>query len=952
MKTVLFGLAAAALLALTPALPAQEAAKLPPLKPAEAFQQLREHIGEGRYDVAAIYLKGLLDSNPTDKDFLDLEARFGSTAFSQLRTIPKWSDDPNLDKQARADVETLVKRAREAADKALRNPARVNTFIRNLGESYEERLYAERELKRTGNFAIPYMVDAFRNNQNVAVTQGIREAIPKLESQTMAGWLAALDGLSTEQQYDVLARILSRDDVLKLITKAQTDFRPYLWRAAANPDAPSLQKFAKEKLEKLALRSDRRNPARELIGFAQVFADHKAVYIDVNVSVSGTPSTVPVWTWNAATQKLIEQPAVPTGQADEYFGLRYARWVLERTPDYEPAQVLVLSLAAERAMDRGKFGELAKTDPAVYRMLADAPSRVLADLLDRGLVEKRTGLVLALVQSVGDRAEKGPALPTASGKPSLLERSLDYPDPRVQLAAANALLRAPIPVPEKVRGKVLDVLRRAAGADLTVPPDIKGQALIADPNRQHADETASLLRALGYDIEFYTTGRELLQRASRTSDFDLIVIDRHILFPEISDLVPSLRRDPRAARRPILIVASLDHPNPPSFEQLLLRFALLIAATETDAVDMPAPYVPNLRRSEKERMEARETNREHRDHTFRVTLAARVDRLERIVESLGMELTDEQKFQAKLRVEQVTAAVLAAEFPMTPESSPRTYANFVALQKQLGIQPPTQEYQRRLGIDQMMKLIERLEIDVMKNPPSREKFERLRARVDAESLGLRIEPTRDVEAEARLVKQFRTYPAVRVIAEPPTRFWLEADLNAVYQNPAERPRDPAEKRAGAKLAIGWLAKMATGAVPGFDASPAAAELIAALRSDDTAGAAIDGVARFPTAAAQQALLSLALTGNRPIEIRIKAADAAIRHMQVNGKLTPPTLIAGVIDQAKNEADAELRSKLLVLKGLLAPDVKSYLTDLKNYSPPLAPPAAPPAPMPEPKPKQE
>ncbi|HXD88173.1 MAG TPA: hypothetical protein VN641_16920, partial [Urbifossiella sp.] len=266
------------------------------------------------------------------------------------------------------------------------------------------------------------------------------------------------------------------------------------------------------------------------------------------------------------------------------------------------------------------------------------------------------------------------------------------------------------------------------------------------------------------------------------------------------------------------------------------------------------------------------------------------------------------------------------------------------------IQPPTPAYQRRVGIDQMMKLIERLEIDVMKDKLARSKYEALRARVDPDSLGLRVEPTRDPEAEARLARQFRGAAAIRVIAEPATRFWLEADINAVYQNPAERPRDPAEKKAGAKLAVSWLAKMATGAVPGFDARPAAPELIAALRTDDTAAAAIDGVARFPTAAAQQGLLALALTGNRPPAIRVHAADAAIRHIQVNGKLTPPTLIDGVVDQSKNEADADLRAKMLVLKGLLAPNAKSYVMDLKNYSPPLVAPM-PMAPMPEPKPKE-
>ena len=942
-----FGLAVAGVAILGPTAPAQEAAKGGPANPKDVYQQFRSHVAEGKYDIAALFLQAFLDTNPTDTDLLDIETRHGTTVFRQLRTIRKWSDDPKLDKQARANVEALIKRATEATDKVMKSPARVAKYIRNLGESYEERQFAELELKRTGDYAIPFMVETYRVNLNPAVTAGIRDAIPNLEFQTMAGWVAALDGLAPDQQFVVISKILGRDDILSLMAKAQTDLRPFLWRVAGDATtSPPLQKFAKDTLEKLVSGATKKQPEAELVAFAKTFSDRRARYLDTAGSGDGSPSTVPVWTWNAATQKLEKQAAVPVGQAEEYYGLRYARWALEKTPDYEPAQVLVLSIAAERAMDRGKFGELSKTDPVVYRLLADAPSSVLTDLLDRGLVEKRTGLVLALTQTIGDRAEK-------NGKSSLLERGLDYPDPRVQLAAANALLRSPVPVEAKVRSKVIDVLRRAAGADMTGAPNAKGQALIADPNRQRADDAAIFLRALGYDTEIFATGRELLKRTSRASDFDIILIDHHLPNPELADVVANLRADARAARRPILVVASSDHAVPPSIDQLLLRFALLIAATETDPLGMPDPYVPALKNSAEEQERDRKTTQERRDNVFRTALASRSDRLHRVLDTTGLEFTDDQKYQVKLRVEQVTAAVLAAEYPLTPESAPRAYANYLALVKQIGVQPAVLAYQRRVGVDQLMKLIERLEIDVAKAKPSNDKYEYLRTRVDADSLGLKVESTRDAETEARLSKMLRSFSAVRVIPEPASRFWLEADINAAFQDPADRPRDPAEKKAGAKLAVTWLSKMATGEVAGFDAKAASVELIAALRADETAEAAIDGVARFASADAQQGLLTLALTGGRPMPLRVKAADAAIRHVQVNGKLTAQPLIDGIVEQSGKETDVDLRAKLLVLKGLLAPNAKQYVDGLRNYSPPLVPPMpmVPVAPVPDPKPKQ-
>jgi CheY-like chemotaxis protein len=942
---------------------AQEKEKGAAAKPMEIYQQVRALVNEGRYDVAAIFLQSLVDSNPTDQDLLAIEAQYGSTVFKQLGTIVKWSDDPKVNAQAQANVRTLIKRATEATEKVLRNPARVTKYIRNLGETYEEREFAMVELRRTGDYAVPFMVDALRTNLNAAVSNGIIEAIPHLESQSMAGWVAALDGLPADRQFSVLSAISSRPDVLTLVSFAQTDFIPTLWKVVGDPTAsPAFQKYARDVLEKLVPGATKKQPEIELAAYARKFADRKARFLGAAGQPDGTPTTVPVWVWDAATQKLVKQDTVPVGQADEYFGLRYARWALERQPDFEPAQVLVLTLATERAMDRGKFGELARTDPAVYRMLADAPTSVLTDLLGRGLAEKRTGLVLALTQALGDRADKAPALPAAGGKPSLLERALDYPDPRVQLAAANALLRSPVPVEPKLRGRVIEVLKRAAAVDNAVAPDTKGKALLADPNRQRADDAAALLRGLGYDVEQFGAGRDLLRRVSRASDFDLIVIDHHLPNPELLDVVTALRADVNVARRPILVVASLDQTLPPTVDQLLLRLALLIAATDTaphsvapppdqnDPDYMPPPYVPDFRRTQTE--EQREADRigtqRLRDRVFAAAARSRIDRLQRVLATTGLELTSDQKFQVNLRVEQLTVAVLGVQFAMTADSSPQTYRAFELLQKQIRTQPYVPPYTRRVGVDQLMRLIERLETDVRLTKHAADRYEELRTKVDTDALGLVAAPTRNVEAEARVGKMLQNFTAIRVIPEPPSRAFLEYDINAAYQDPSDRPRDPAEKKAGSKLAVEWLSRMATGEVTGFDAKPAAPELILALRSDDTASPAIDAVGRIPTAGAQLGLLNLVLTGGRPLALRVKAAEVAVRHIQVNGKLVPQTITDAVATQAGAEQNAELRGKLLVLKGLLAPNPKAYVAELRSYSPPLVPPPAPMTPTPAPK----
>ena len=120
----------------------------------KSSRRFRALIDEGQYELAGAYLRSFVAASPTDQDLLDLEKKYGPTVFQSLRTVPKWSDDPAANKQSRDAVEELVKRGTAVTTALLRNPERVNKYIRNLGASYEERVFAEIELKRTGEYAV------------------------------------------------------------------------------------------------------------------------------------------------------------------------------------------------------------------------------------------------------------------------------------------------------------------------------------------------------------------------------------------------------------------------------------------------------------------------------------------------------------------------------------------------------------------------------------------------------------------------------------------------------------------------------------------------------------------------------------------------------------------------------------------------------------------------------
>lgn len=929
------------------------------LTPLEQYAKFRDTMSEGKFDIAGIYLDQFLKSDPPDSDLLKLQEKYGSTVFQQLRTVPRYSDDPANEKAIRANVEKLNDRADAAAKKVLYDPARVQKFVNNLGATYEEKVYAQQELKRTGEFAVPYLVQALQQNPGPALYAGVLETIPVLDAPSMAGWVAALEQLDTDRQFGVLTAIGQRRDVFALTTDAQTDFGPLLWRIASrDPKAvpPNLRALAFVLLNRLypGTKADDKRPEAELLTHAQRFYNRRAKYTGTKNNADGT-TTVPLWT--AATEgnvlKLTKLADVPVGKAEEYYGLKYARWALESKPDYEPARALIISLAAERATERAKFASLATTEPGVYKLLSGAPSETLTDLLQRGLNEKRTSLVLAMTQILGDRADRAAASgPGGADKPSLLVRALVYPDHAVQFAAATALLRSPVPVPVAARQNIVDVLRRAIAADPGAPGEAKGTALLADPVKSRADNTAAHLRGLGFNVEQYTSGRELLKRVARASDFDLIVLDRHTANPELIDTVAALQSDPRAAARPLFVVASSDKPRVPTFDQLLLRTAALIAATENDVVEMPAPFVPDPRIGPDENAAARKVTQERRDNSFRSAAAIRTQRLQRVIDALPLTLNDDQKRLMNARIQLIVYALLEAEFPLSKVSAPETYDDLQRIRKLIALQPVTANYGAGIPSADLIKLIDRFELDVAKVKTAQDRYDTLRGRVDPAELGLNVETYRDRTEEAKLVKAFTGYPAVKVIAEPYSRLVLESEFSATFADPMMQPRSPAVKQADARTAIELLRRMAIGELPGYDLTSAETDLRAALRVPVLASAAIDAVERFKGGEAQIALLQYALGGEgNPVELRARAADAVIRHVRAFGAAIPATLQAPLVAQSDSEPNADLRGKFLTLKGIVANKPAEYVDLLKGYSPPLvAPPKKDAEPKKEPDPK--
>ncbi len=919
--------------AAAPGLAQPPAAAEPPKTPVELFRQARAEIQDGRYDVAAETLKRFQAANPTDGDFLDLTAK-EPTAFLKLRNVGEWSQNPTAQAEARATVEAIVARAEEANKKLYQDPARIAKFVRNLGETLEERIYAEQQLKLGGDAVGAVLIDTLRTTSDANLKAGVYSALGKLSVEQLPPVVAAIVGVEPDLKLGLLRALVTRPDAVTLLASGDTDVTPHLWYYSSSPNAEAgaLRAFAASVLERFTGGlSLKRNATAELVKLAQPNAAKQARFRGGD--------RLKLWTWDAAKQTVVSAEATRL-QAGDYYGLRNLRWALERDRNDRAAQELFLTMTVERAVGKSQFGDLAAADPALYQVLAATPSDLLIGLLERAILDKQTARVLGFTQVLAARSDRAAATPGATGKTPVLVKALDYPDARVQLAAAVGLLRTQ-GVTHGKNAQVVEILRRAAAVE-SPPPGAKemGRALIADPSDARAEQLATYLRGLGYAVERFAAGRDLSHRLLGAADVDMVFVDRHVVNPELRDLLPSLAKTGVASNRPIFLVASADAPRRIPLETLLLRLAVTIAVTETSPTEVPAPFFFDPRKTLTDTDRARADLAALRDRRLKELHAVRLARLQRLVGSAGLPQSLSLQTRLDQRLPQLTYAALAAEYPVTPESSPETFKLFESKTRYILANPSGGLVMERLPLDGVVRLLE--DLDTVLDAPRRQMADRMLARLDPAALGLPADTSRDLDAEIRLGRLARAVGGGRVVGEAYSAAALAEEIREATADPALLPTNPAEKKRSAKVAVEYLRRIALGEIDGYDIRPAEAGLRAALKDDDLADPAIDAVARIASAEAQQDLLALALSIARPVPIRVHAAERVVQHVQRHGKLTTGSLLDALPTTIAAEKDVELRTKLAVVQQLLTGKPGDLGRLLLQFPLPLPAQTAPPA----------
>ena len=517
-----------------------------PDKVPEFWAAMKFEIEVGKFDLAALHLQQMLLKEPadeTDKELLKIEEVEGLSAFLRLQTIRKWSEHPPFQEEAEKNVTALIDRVTAALEKHLSNPERLNKFIKNLNaETVEERAFAYVQIKRSRERAVPYLVETLRANVGTNLHARVVETMLKLDPETVPPLLEILKAVSAKDAQDLDLRLTVLD-----IIKKRADRRavPYLWHLSSARIYPSqIHDKARAVLAYLLETDPDRLPEAKnaLTDMAEKYYQHQVKFLP------GRP--VRLWPWDG--QRIATKPVELTpSQAEEFFGLRYAREALDLDATHRPAQIVLLCLMLERTLGPELDQMLLRPPPPrLQQLLATINADLLTVVLERGLNEGNIPIVLAAVQALGERGEVSSAKLAAGGAPRGVIRALHYPDRRVQFAAVRAMLRMPgTPVPVAAT-RMVDVLRRFLVAD----PNPK--VLVAFVPTDRAADVRQTVGEIGFTPMLVKAQKEIFERLGRSSDYDALFLGPDLPMQDLSYLMTNLRADVDQGHLPILIFAS------------------------------------------------------------------------------------------------------------------------------------------------------------------------------------------------------------------------------------------------------------------------------------------------------------------------------------------------------------------------------------------------------------
>ncbi|MGE5195055.1 MAG: hypothetical protein ACM3U2_21385 [Deltaproteobacteria bacterium] len=501
-----------------------------PKSPDELFDATLLMVDIARLDLAKLYLEKLLEQTLDDDVLMALRDKYGAAAFLKLTNVA----------ELKTSAVKLLDLSNAAAIKQARDPARMARLIDQLEGEPEPRAEAEAELQSLGTGVVPGLLAILHNAEQAPRHASAILAILRVGDAAVPQLVGALDAPGDA----------FRADVMSLLGELRaTPAIPWLWYPALSPDeSPAVRQAAGDALRRI-LRVPGPTGAERVVTEGIVDRMLKSArehFRNEYAWNTGESGKVTLWGWDE-TEATIVARQVSADEASDITGLRFAREALALAPQQRAAQILYLCLALAGDIRRSGLDRPLPTGPGTAHDLAlSVGADIAVDVIAEAFDSTRPAVAVAALR-IFSQIGTLDQMNLGGGRRSIITAALDYPDSRVQFAAATAVLQIDPQSPFRGAPRVVEILKRALASEG------RPHAVVGEISVQRGSMIGGFLRELGYEPLVYMSGREAFAAAAARTDVELVVLHPNIIRWALTETLANLRADTRTANIPIVI---------------------------------------------------------------------------------------------------------------------------------------------------------------------------------------------------------------------------------------------------------------------------------------------------------------------------------------------------------------------------------------------------------------
>ncbi|MHC4131208.1 MAG: HEAT repeat domain-containing protein [Planctomycetota bacterium] len=376
----------------------------------------------GRLDLAKGYAQNVLSGNPDPVQLLEL-SQSNQPAYELLLDIVEKAPDPELTDLARQLIQiiergSVIKRS----DSVL-----IAQEVRRLSVNARSKLAAIKRLQASGEFAIPFMLDAMADPGRKEELSNIIWALPQIGKPAIRPLAAALQ---TEN-------VAVKAEIIKAMAQiGYPQSLPYLKYIVEKDISPEMQSLASGNTQKI-------DPAALNLSAAQLFYNLAENYYYHADSLATEQDIVlaNIWFWDTANRTLFRQE-VDKKYFNELMTMRCCEWALKADQNFGNAIGLWLAAffkAESTGVQMPEYFGSSHADALVYATTAGPEylHLTLARAVRDNNAYVALGAVKALAVNAGERS-----LMYRVGTSQPLIDALSFNDKAVRYSAAIAIAAA------------------------------------------------------------------------------------------------------------------------------------------------------------------------------------------------------------------------------------------------------------------------------------------------------------------------------------------------------------------------------------------------------------------------------------------------------------------------------------------------------------------------------